>query len=99
MRVVWTYEAKKSFDGIFDYLMIVWSQKEAIAFIDLVEATIEKIKSYPELFKISPYNNASREALLTKHTTMFYRVLDGLIEIEYFWGNFQDPNKIDKLLK
>ena len=53
MRVVWTYEAKKSFDGIFDYLMIVWSQKEAIAFIDLVEATIEKIKSYPKLFKIS----------------------------------------------
>tara|TARA_Y100001001_G_scaffold123525_1_gene121863 strand:- start:1055 stop:1354 length:300 start_codon:yes stop_codon:yes gene_type:complete len=99
VRVVWTYEAKKSFDGIFDYLMIVWSQKEAIAFIDLVEATIEKIKSYPKLFKISPYNNASREALLTKHTTMFYRVLEGLIEIEYLWGNFQDPNKIDKLLK
>lgn len=99
MRVVWTYEAKTSFDGILDYLMIVWSQKEAIAFIDLVEATIEKIKNYPELFKISPYNNASREALLTKHTTMFYRVLEGLIEIEYFWGNFQDSNKIDKLLK
>lgn len=98
MKVVWTYEAKKSFDGILDYLMNIWSRKEALAFIDLVEGTIEKIQHNPELFKISLYNETSREAFITKHTTMFYRILEGLIEIEYFWGNFQDPDKIDKLL-
>jgi len=98
VKVVWTYEAKKSFDGIVDYLMDVWSQKEALAFIDLVEGTIEKIQRNPELFKVSEYSEASREAFVTKHTTMFYRVLEGLIEIEYFWGNFQDPDEIDKLL-
>ena len=98
MKVVWTYEAKKSFDGILDYLMDVWSRKEALAFIDLVEETTDKIQHNPELFKISQYSETSCEAFIIKHTTMFYRVLEGLIEIEYFWGNFQDPDKIDKLL-
>ena len=50
------------------------------------------------MFKVSPYNRASREAVITKHTTMFYRILGELIEVEYFWGNFQDPDKIEKLL-
>lgn len=78
--------------------MEVWTQKEAMTFIDLVEETIEKIRNYPEVFKVSQYNEASREALITKYTTMFYRILDGLIEVEYFWGNFQNPDKIEKLL-
>lgn len=98
MKVVWTFEAEKSFNAILDYLMEVWSQKEALAFIDLVEDTIENIRTHPEMFKVSPYNRVSREAFITKHTTMFYRVLDELIEVEYFWGNFQNPDKIEKLL-
>ncbi len=98
MKVVWTFEAEKSFNAILDYLMEVWTQKEALTFIDLVEETIEKIRNYPEMFKVSQYNEASREALITKHTTMFYRILDELIEVEYFWGNFQNPDKIKKLL-
>ncbi|WP_159076284.1 type II toxin-antitoxin system RelE/ParE family toxin [Flagellimonas amoyensis] len=98
MKVVWTFEAEKSFNAILDYLMEVWSQKEALAFIDLVEETIENIRTYPEMFKVSPYNRVSREAFITKHTTMFYRILDELIEVEYFWGNFQDPDNIEKLL-
>ncbi len=98
MKVVWTFEAEKSFNAILDYLMEVWSQKEALAFIDLVEDTIENIRTHPEMFKVSPYNRVSREAFITKHTTMFYRILDELIEVEYFWGNFQDPDKIEKLL-
>ncbi|MER3373984.1 MAG: type II toxin-antitoxin system RelE/ParE family toxin [Allomuricauda sp.] len=98
MKVVWTFEAKKSFNGILDYLMEMWTKKEALAFIDLVEGTIEKIKKNPEMFKVSQYDSVSREAYITKHTTMFYRILDELIEIEYFWGNFQDPDKIKRLL-
>lgn len=98
MKVVWTFEAEKSFNAILDYLMEVWTQKEALAFIDLVEETIENIRTHPEMFKVSPYNRVSREAVITKHTTMFYRILGELIEVEYFWGNFQDPDKIEKLL-
>ena len=99
MSVVWTKEARNSFNDIVDYLIESWTTKEAGLFIDMIEDTIDKIITHPELFKVSQYDKQSREAFITKHTTMFYRVKDDLIEIEYFWGNFQNPKKIKTLFK
>ena len=98
MRVVWTREAEKSFNGILDYLLEVWTTKEALGFVDMVDDTVGKIIVDPEMFKVSQYDDQSREAFITRHTTMFYRILDQVIEIEYFWGNFQNPQKFKELL-
>jgi len=99
MKVIWTRKADKSFNGIVDHLLDIWNVEIATSFIDTVDHTIELIVKNPEMFKVSQYDNISREAFITKHTTMFYRVLNNVIEIEYFWGNFDDPKKINKLLK
>lgn len=99
MTVVWTRTAETSFTGIVDYLLELWTVEIATNFVDIVEHTVEQIIEHPEMFKVSEYDNQSRAALITKHTTMFYRVLDGQIEIEYFWGNFDNPDKIKDLLK
>lgn len=97
MNVVWTREAQLSFEAILDYLMVFWTEKEVLSFIDTTEKTIFQITKNPEMFKISKYDSQSREGFITKHTTMFYRVIDNYIEIEYFWGNFQNPAKIKKM--
>ena len=100
MNVVWTSQAEDSINSIIEYLEIHWTAKEVINFLDLVEDTINNITDYPELFKVSQYDDESREAIITRHTTMFYRLLNTTtIEIEYFWGNFQDPSQISELLK
>lgn len=98
MKVVWTLEAERSFNAILDYLMLFWTDKEVLAFIDKVDRTIYSIAKQPEMFKVSDFDSQSREGFITKHTTMFYRIFEGSIEIEYFWGNFQNPDKIKKLL-
>lgn len=99
MNVKWTEKADKSFNGIVDYLLDIWNIEIATNFVDIVDHTIKLIVKNPEMFKVSQYDNVSREAFITKHTTMFYRVLDDTIEIEYFWGNFDNPEKINELLK
>ncbi|SRR5680860_423855 len=99
MKVTWTRKADTSFNGIVDYLLGIWTVDIATNFVEEVEHTIELIVKNPEMFKVSLYDNISREAFITKHTTMFYRILDDSIEIEYFWGNFDDPEKINELLK
>tara|TARA_R110000868_G_scaffold375740_1_gene640414 strand:+ start:1016 stop:1321 length:306 start_codon:yes stop_codon:yes gene_type:complete len=99
MKVIWTRKADNSFNGIVDYLLDIWNIEIATSFVDTVDHTIKLISKNPEMFKVSEYDNISREAFITKHTTMFYRILDNTIEIEYFWGNFDDPKKINELLK
>ncbi len=99
MNVIWTRKADTSFNGIVNYLLDIWNIEIASSFVDNIDNTINLIIKNPEMFKVSEYDNISREAFITKHTTMFYRVLDTTIEIEYFWGNFDNPIKIDKFLK
>ncbi|QCX01339.1 type II toxin-antitoxin system RelE/ParE family toxin [Aggregatimonas sangjinii] len=99
MNVRWTRKADQSFNGIVDYLLDIWIVEIATNFVDMVDHTITLIRKNPEMFKVSQYDTISREAFITKHTTMFYRILDDIIEIEYFWGNFDDPEKMSELLK
>lgn len=98
MNVVWTEQAETSFNAITDYLIASWTTEIAANFVDLVEHTIALILEHSEMFKISSYDNQSREAIITKHTTMFYRVVNDTIEIEYFWGNYNNPKKISETL-
>jgi hypothetical protein len=67
--------------------------------VNIGENSIQLLVKNPDLFKTSEHDNVSREALITKHTTMFYSVTNNTMEIEYFWGNFENPNKIKELLK
>jgi len=99
MNAVWTRKANDSFNEIVDYLIEIWTVEVAIHFVNLVDHTILLIVENPEMCKVSDYDKISRAALITKHTTMFYRILDDTIEIEYFWGNFDNPEKIEGLLK
>lgn len=99
MNVVWTRKAERSFNNILVYLLEMWNLDIANSFVDNVDHTVELITKNPEMFKVSEYDQFSRAAFITKHTTMFYRVLGETLEIEYFWGNFDNPEKIEELLK
>ncbi|WP_052143687.1 type II toxin-antitoxin system RelE/ParE family toxin [Wocania ichthyoenteri] len=96
MQVAWTKQAEDSFNETVDYLLEAWTVKEANNFIELVEAIVYKIELNPKLFKVSIFDKESREVVITKHTSMFYRLLNkNTIEVEYFWNNYRNP-KIQK---
>ncbi|WP_411766242.1 type II toxin-antitoxin system RelE/ParE family toxin [Winogradskyella sp. A3E31] len=100
MKVVWTKQAEDSFNSTIGYLLEVWTPKDAMNFIELVDAIIAQIKSNPKMFKVSIFDNESREAVITKHTSMFYRELNKtIIEIEYFWNNYRNPEDLKKSVK
>jgi plasmid stabilization system protein ParE len=98
MEIIWSYEAERSFNAILVYLLENWTKKEARAFTVLVESILDKITEHPELFEASRYNPNCRAAVITKHTTLYYRNSGNRIELITFWGNFQDPAKIIYLL-
>ncbi|GGG37600.1 type II toxin-antitoxin system RelE/ParE family toxin [Bizionia arctica] len=100
MQTVWTKQAEDSFNTTIDYLLKVWTVKEAENFIELVENIILKIEVNPKLFKVSIFDKESREAIITKHTSMFYRLLNNnTIEIEYFWNNYRNPKNLKSSVK
>lgn len=100
MQIVWTKQAEDSFNAVLDYLLEVWTIKEANNFIDLVEHIVFQISENPLIFKKSIFDANSREALITKQTSLFYRILNkNTIEIEYFWNNYRNPNNLKSFVK
>lgn len=100
MKTVWTKQAEISFNDTIDYLQEAWTVKEANNFIDLVDAIIVRIEMNPKLFNASIFDEESREAIVTKHTSMFYRLQDvNTIEIEYFWNNYRNPKNLSSSVK
>lgn len=100
MEIVWTKQAEASFNSILDYLLEKWTIKEANNFIDLVDNTIFQISKNPKLFKISIFDKESREAVITKQTSLFYRLINSsTIEIEYFWNNYRNPKTLETSVK
>jgi len=97
---VWTRQAEESFNRVIDYLLDAWTSREAHNFIVLVEETIHQIKGNPELFKASVFDEETQEAVITKQTSMFYRIKNkDIIEIEYFWNNYRNPKYLKSSLK
>lgn len=98
MNVVWTVKAEQSFYDILSFLRNYWTEKETLKFIELVDKTIDHIVQNPEMFQISSYDSRFREAVITRHTTLFYRVWRNTIEVSYLWGNFQNPDRLKHIL-
>jgi plasmid stabilization system protein ParE len=94
MTVIWTEQAQQSFWQILAYLQENWNREIALNFVDLVDDTISKLMLNPEMFEVSRYHADSRAAPITKHTTLFYRIIDNTIEIEYFWSNAKNPDTL-----
>jgi plasmid stabilization system protein ParE len=92
LKARWTREAEESFEGIIDYLQAEWSEKEVRSFVRKADALIRQIEKNPYQFSASRFYEI-RRAVITKHTSLFYRVneQDQIVELYSFWDNRRNP--------
>jgi plasmid stabilization system protein ParE len=95
-KIIWSDEALKNLAGIIEYLEQRWTEREIRNFSRLLDRQINLIQANPELFPISSTSNGLRKAVLTKQTTIFYRIDDLKIKIVTLFDNRQNPNKMKK---
>jgi len=90
LSILWTDEAKETFDIIVNFLENNWGSTSAKKFIEVTLQKIILISGQPYLFKASISKNV-RRAVITKHTSMFYEVSNEQIIILFFMDNRQEP--------
>jgi hypothetical protein len=92
---------KISFNDECEFIAKKWSEKEVIKFSILVFDFIETIRNEPTIgIYFKEYNYYS--IVISKQTTLFYRVLENKKQIDLllFWNNSQNPtNLLSKLLQ
>ncbi len=98
MDVIWTETAEKSYYKILEYLKENWNSKVANDFIDRVENTLDIISNNPNCIEEYSFNKKYRKGFIHENVSFYYRIYDNEIVVHLFWNNYQNPQKLKKLL-
>jgi plasmid stabilization system protein ParE len=97
-EIVWSVEAQRSLDELYDFLEATWPDKVIIDFTEKLERKLELIHQSPTLYKASIRLEGTRECIVTEHNTIFYKYseAENIIYIVSFWSNFKNPDDLYK---
>nr|WP_294944911.1 type II toxin-antitoxin system RelE/ParE family toxin [uncultured Mucilaginibacter sp.] len=88
--IEWSDEAKETFDVIVLIIEDKWSTRQASVFIKRVRRVLQMIAVHPDMYKASISGDV-RQAVISKQTSMYYKVEERSIIVLYFWDNRQEP--------
>lgn len=91
-KIIWTPQAEKSFDAVINYLQEQWSEKEIVNFVEKVNTVVSHIAHFPLSYR-SAGKDDMREALITKHNLLLYRIAGNTVYILYCWDTRKNPMK------
>jgi plasmid stabilization system protein ParE len=100
MKINFTSSANNSFEDEVDFIFKKWNVIEVEKFINLVDDFTKKLSENPCLGKKSEKKDI-RVFVLSKQTTVIYRVKEELKEIDliFFWNNKRNLKDLEKYLK
>ena len=98
MEVIWTETAEKSYYKILEYLNSKCNSKVTNDFIDRVENTMSIIQNNPNCFEEYTINKKYRKGFIHENVSFYYRIYENEIVVHLFWNNYQNPQKLKKLL-
>ncbi len=93
-KIIWTNEAINNLEEILDYLHTNWSQREINHFKNILSKQISLIQQFPKMFPVSEYNKDLRKAVLSKQTTLFYKIQENKIYLIYLFINYKNIKRI-----
>ncbi len=97
-KIIWTPESEKTFELVLACLETNWTEREKKGFINATNKTIQIISFQPAIFRKSTKANF-REALVTKHNLLIYKIKSESIDLITFWDTRQSPKKKFKTKK
>lgn len=93
-RIQWTTNAYLDFSQIVNFIKESWGKRSAEDFINNVDAIMSLLIIFPQLGKILHPSKQIRALIISKQTTVVYRIKDYAIIILNFFDNRQDPDKL-----
>jgi plasmid stabilization system protein ParE len=93
-QIIWTDEAKDSFQYIIDYLQYKFTDREVTRFILAFEAKINLIKMSPDSYRRSKHSSNVHYTNILRKTILVYRIKQdaGFVELIHFWDARRNPD-------
>ena len=95
-KIEWTLQSISTFEDIIHYLEKEWTKREVENFVLEVEEKLKLIADRPRLYKESSKKKNVHRTVITRQTSLVYRVksLKKEIELILFWDNRKNTKKL-----
>jgi len=94
-EIKWTKKAEKSFEQLVNYLEKNWSEKSAGKFVQITDKKLRLIAENPDIFPDLENKKGIKKGIITKQTSLYYRVYKKAIQLITFWDNRKNPEMRD----
>lgn len=91
--------AEKKFLDLLKYLEEEWGEKSKLTFIEKFKSSIETISILPKSFPLSQSKFGLYKCVITRQTSIYYRINNEEIEIITLMDNRRDQAKLFDELK
>jgi plasmid stabilization system protein ParE len=98
MQVIFSKRAKVRLENLLDYLKKNWSEKSKNDFIIKLDRSIAQISKIPTICPESKKFKGLFKCVVTRQTTLFYRIKNQTIQVITLFDTRQNPDKLNKEL-
>jgi len=93
-KLRWSQESIRNLEDILDSIKTKWNDREVNNFKSKLSHQIYLISQNLFMFPVSTFKPGLRKAVLSKQTTIFYQVADGVIYLAYIHLNRKNLSRI-----
>ncbi len=93
MKVILSPTARRKLDALLDYLQDQWSEKVKQEFIIKLDRSIERVATHPKSCPQSRKFKGLYKCVVTRQTSIYYRITEQEIQIITLFDNRQNPSK------
>lgn len=92
-QVIWSQEAEKNFEEIISWIGMKRSAREVENFKRDISLRINLVRHFPRLAPKASHDPEIRRSVVSKQTSIIYKLKGNTIYIIYIFDNRQDPEK------
>ena len=93
-KIFWTSKAYSDFSKIVQFISEAWGKKSAEDFISQIDLILKMLSGFPFMGEIIYLQKHIRSFVISKQTTLIYRIKDEKIVILNLFDNRQNPNRL-----
>jgi len=93
--VIWLPEAEFTFNENINFLARKWNLEVINNFLDRVDEVIDNIAENPYVYPAYENDKNIRKCVVTKHISLYYKILENRIDLLTFWNNYQNPDDFE----
>jgi plasmid stabilization system protein ParE len=95
LQIQYSQKARLEYKELLNYIVLNYGFQKAISVDAYFDKIINQISLTPKMYSVFDEKRNIRKCVISKQTSLYYRISGKYLELVSFRGNLMNPNKIN----